>query len=257
MVYGSVAAFNSGLIFIAVLSFGILNWFQIPTGSILDWAIGIGIFEWAILIVTVPWNIYFKAQAVVQTGKESQLQGIDVEERQIQYASSVANKSLIVAIGLHLGTAIGLYWLAVSGITALGYWSSVGVLLLTLLRPAISTYEYLAIRLTAMQQEFAYPRADILELRDRFQQLEYLVTQLSNKLDPDDDTSWLSEQNYRWETNREEVAKITVSIANLKATNESEHLRLTQEARQAISQITVDGQFLDRARELVRFFKEA
>ncbi len=108
-----------------------------------------------------------------------------------------------------------------------------------------------------MQQEFDYPRADILELRDRFEQLEDRVNQLNNTLDPDDDTSWLSEQNYRWETNREEVARITVSIANLKATNESDHLRLTQEARQAISQITVDGQFLDRARELVRFFKEA
>ena len=108
-----------------------------------------------------------------------------------------------------------------------------------------------------MQQEFAYPRADILELRDRFQQLEDRVTQLSSKLDPDDDTSWLSEQNYRWETNREEVAKITVLIANLKATNESDRQRLMQETRQAISQITVDGQFLDRARELVRFFKEA
>ena len=108
-----------------------------------------------------------------------------------------------------------------------------------------------------MQQEFAYPRADILELRDRFEQLEDRVNQLNNTLDPDDDTSWLSEQNYRWETNREEVARITVSIANLKANNESDHQRLTQEARQAISQITVDGQFLARARELVRFFKEA
>ena len=117
--------------------------------------------------------------------------------------------------------------------------------------------EKVAIRLTAMQQEFAYPRADILELRDRFEQLEDRVNQLNNTLDPDDDTSWLSEQNYRWETNREEVARITVSIANLKANNESDHQRLTQEARQAISQITVDGQFFDRARELVRFFKEA
>ena len=83
------------------------------------------------------------------------------------------------------------------------------------------------------------------------------MTQLNNKLDPDDDTSWLSEQNYRWETNREEVAKITVSIANLKATNESDRQRLMQETRQAISQITVEGQFLEHARELIRFFKEA
>jgi hypothetical protein len=255
--YSSIAAFNSGLIFIAILAFGLLNWFQIPAGSIWDWAIGIGIFEWAILIVTVPWNIYFKAKAAVQTGKESQIQGIIVEERQIKYASEIATKSLIVAIGLHFGTALGLYWLALNGITSLGYWSSVGVLLLTLLRPAISTYEYLAARLTAMQEQFAYPRADILELRGRFQQLEDRVTQLTNQLDPYDDNSWLNQQNRRWDNNREELSKITVSMADMKASNELEHQRLAQEAKQAISQITVDGQFLEHARELIRFFKTA
>jgi hypothetical protein len=255
--YSSIAVFNSGLLFIALLAFGLLNWFQMPTGSLWDWAIGIGIFEWTILIVTVPWNIYFKAKAVAQTGQESQHQGIAVEERQIQYANGIATKSLIVAIGLHLGTAIALYYLAISGITALGYWSSVGVLLLTLLRPAISTYEYLAARLSAMQNQFMYPREDIFELRNRFQQLEDRVTQLTNQLNPNDDTSWLSQQNYRWETNREDIAKLTVSIANLKANNESDHQRLAQEAKQAISQITVDGQFLEHARELIRFFKEA
>jgi hypothetical protein len=255
--YGSIAAFNSGLLFLALLAFGLLNWFQMPAGSLWDWAIGIGIFEWTILIVTVPWNIYFKAKAVAQTGQESQLQGIAVEARQIQYASGVAKKSLIVAIGLHLGTAFGLYYLATSGITALGYWSSVGVLLLTLLRPAISTYEYLAARLSTMQNQFIYPRQDIFELRNRFEQLEDRVDRLTSQLDPEEDTSWLSQQNHRWETNREDIAKLTVSIANLKANNESDHQRLAQEAKQAISQITVDGQFLEHARELIRFFKEA
>ena len=255
--YGSIAAFNSGLLVIALLAFGLLNWLQIPAGNLWDWAIGIGIFEWTILIVTVPWNIYFKAKAVAQTGTESQLQGMDIPERQIQYAKGVATKSLIVASGLHIGTAIGLYWLAATGVTGLGYWSSIGVLLLTLLRPAISTYEYLATRLGDMQNQFLYPREDIFELRSRFGRLEDRVNELTDRLDPDDDGSWVSQQNYRWEANREEIAKLTVSIANLKATNESEHQRLAQEARQAISQITVDGQFLEHARELIRFFKTA
>jgi hypothetical protein len=255
--YGSIAVFNSGLLFLALLAFGLLNWFQMPTGSLWDWAIGIGIFEWTILIVTVPWNIYFKAKDVYQTGKDSQLQGIEVEDRSIQYASGIANKSLIVAIGLHLGTAIGLYWLAISGITPLGYWSSVGVLLLTLLRPAISTYEYLADRLSGMRQQFTYPRNDIIELRDRFQTLEDRVAQLMDKLNPDEDDSWLSQQNSRWDTNRQEISKLTVAIADLRASNELEHQRLAQEAKQAISQITVDGQFLEHARELIRFFKTA
>jgi hypothetical protein len=255
--YSSIAVLNSGLVLITILAFGLLKWFQIPTGSILDWAIGMGIFEWAILIVTVPWNIYFSARSVVQTGRESQARGIDVDDLQIRYANSIATRSLVVAIGLHLVTAIGLYWLAISGVTALGYLSSVGVLFLTLLRPAISSYEYLATRLAELRGQFTHPRTDILELRDRFQLLEDRFNQLMHQLDSEDDTSWLSNQNHRWETNRTEISMITATISQLKASNELEHQRLAQEAKQAISQITVDGKFLEQARELIRFFKTA
>jgi hypothetical protein len=253
----SVAVYNFGLIFFALIAFGILKWFQIPTGSSIDWASGIGIFEWAIIIVTVPWNIYFAAKGTVQTGTESQQLGISVDDRQIRYANLIATRSLIVAIGLHLGTAIGLYWLAISGVTPIGYLSSGAVLLLTFLRPAISTYTYLASRLTDLRQQFTYPRIDILELRDRFQQLEDRVRELTSQLDPNDDTSWLNHQNHRWDTNRADLSKLTVSIADLKASNELDHQRLAQEAKQAIAQITVDGQFLEHARELIRFFKTA
>jgi hypothetical protein len=255
--YGSLVAYNSGVVFLALLAFGILNWLQIPAGNIIDWAIGIGIFEWSIIIVTVPWNIHFSARAAVQTGKESQAEGIDVDDRQIRFASNIATRSLFVAIGLHLGTAFGLYWLAINGITPLGYLSSGAVLLLTFLRPAISTYEYLATRMAALREQFAYPRADILELRDRFQQLEYKVEGLSSQLDIDNDSSWLNIQNRRWETDRDDLARINATIADFKASNELDHRRLSAEAKQAISQITVDGQFLEHARELIRFFKTA
>jgi hypothetical protein len=253
----SILGYNFGLIFFALIIFGILNWFQIPTGSFIDWAIGMGIFEWAIIVVTVPWNIYFSARAAIQTGKESQLRGISVEDRQIRYASDIATRSLIMAIGLHLSTAAGLYWLAISGITSIGYLSSGAVLLLTFLRPAISTYEYLSSRLNEMRQQFTYPRTDIVELRDRFQQLENRVGILTSQLDADDDTSWLNHQNRRWDLHRQDISELTAAIANFKASNELDHQRLAQEAKQAISQITVDGQFLEHARELIRFFKTA
>jgi hypothetical protein len=255
--YGSLIVYNSGLIFLALLAFALLHWLQIPTGNLVDWIIGIAIFEWLLIIVTVPWNIYFAAQATVQEGKESQSQGITVEQRQLKYADSIAKRSLILAIGLHLISAAGLYGLAVGGVTPLGYLSSGAALLLTLLRPAISTYEYLAMRLMALREQFKYPRADILELRNRFQELEYQVGKLNQQLNPEDETSWLSEQNRRWENNRAEIAKLTAAIADFKASNELEHHRLSQEAKQAISQITVDGQFLEHVREIIRFFKTA
>jgi hypothetical protein len=251
--YGTIAVFNSGFVFVAFIAFFLLNWFQLPTGSLVDWAIGIGILEWVILIVTVPWNIYFSAKSAAQTGIDSQDQGITVEPQQIQYAQGIATKALVVAIGLHVGTAIGLYWLAMMGVTALGYWGAVGVLLLTLFRPAVSTYEYLADRLGAMKQQFAYPRNDINELRG---QLDLLENQLT-LLDWNNEDSWLNQQNRRGDMQREELAKISASIAELKAINDLEHQRLAQEAKQAISQITVDGKFLEQARELVRFIKTA
>jgi hypothetical protein len=251
--YASIAVFNSGFIFVALVAFALLNWFQIPTGSLLDWAIGLGIFEWAVLIVTVPWNIYFSAKAVAQTGNDSQEQGITVDPLQMQYAQGIAKKALVVAIGLHLVTAFGLYWLAITGVTSLGYWGSVGVLLLTLLRPAVSTYEYLADRLGAMKQQFTYPRNDINELRD---QLAHIESQL-DFLNRDEKNSWINQQEYRWEGMQGELAKVSASIAELKATNDLEHQRMSQDAKQAISQITVDGKFLEQARELVRFIKTA
>ena len=108
-----------------------------------------------------------------------------------------------------------------------------------------------------MEEQFTYPRADILELRDRFTQLEYRVEELTEQLNPEAETSWLNSQNQRWENMRQEMSKMTVALADSKASNELEHQRLAQEAKQAISQITVDGQFLEHARELIRFFKEA
>ena len=76
-------------------------------------------------------------------------------------------------------------------------------------------------------------------------------------LDDRDENSWLSHQGRQWESNRDELAKIVAAIAQMKADNELAHQRLDREAKQAISQITVDGQFLEHARELIRFFKTA
>jgi hypothetical protein len=45
-------------------------------------------------------------------------------------------KSLWLAIGLHILSTIGLYLLAIAGISAVGYISSGAALLLTILRPA-------------------------------------------------------------------------------------------------------------------------
>lgn len=246
-----------GLGLLVLLTFALLQWFEISAGQFLDWAIGVASFWWLLVVVTVPWNVHFEAKAVLTEAAESQQQDIAVEPEKVTYVRRLVKWSLVVAIALHLISAAGLYALAAFGITIVGYVGSGAALLLTALRPTIRFYEYLAARLRAIRQEFRYPRQDILELRDRFHILESQVGDLSERLNPNDPTSWIATQTRYWESTRQDLARLRASLEQLEARNHSEHERLEREAQHAIAQLNEDSQFLDRVREIIRFFKSA
>lgn len=248
---------SAGIVLLLLLIFSTLQWFHLPTGNFLDWIIGGASFWWLIVIVTVPWNIHFQAKGVFAEGEQSKEKGITVDEKQQSYVKQLEKRSLLIAILLHIFSAIGLYTLAATGISAVGYISSGAALLLTALRPAISAYEYLYTRLLAIRQEWTYPREDIYELRSRFDQLEENVRAIQEQLDPENTYSFAAKQNLYIEETRRELARVTANLEDLRATNQSEHERLSREARQAIAQLSTDGQFLDNVREIIRFFKSA
>jgi hypothetical protein len=246
-----------GIVVVVLLAFGVLQWFNVPAGSFLDWVIGGASFWWLLVIVTVPWNVHFQAKGVLAEAAQSIERNIPVDEKQVRYVRLLAQRSFWLAIGLHILSAIGLYVLAATGISAVGYISSGAALLLTLLRPAISAYEYLYTRLTMIRQGFTYPREDILELRSRFYELEEKVRNLEDQLNVEQPYS-LAATNQRFsEETRRELARIMANLEELRATNQSDHERLSREARNAIAQLSTDGQFLDNVREIIRFFKSA
>jgi multidrug resistance efflux pump len=255
--YINLAIGNAILVLLAAIIFGVLKFFQVTAGNLLDWVLGIAILEWLLVIVTVPWNIYFAAKQASETAIDSQQKGIAIEERQLRYIQAISQRSLVVAIILHLLSAGGLYWIAQAGLTPLGYLGAGAALLLTALRPAVSTYEYLAERLRSIQQEFSYPREDIMEVRDRLLQAENELKTWREKFDESEPDSWISEQSQRWQRQQSELVNLNAQVQELRATNNLDHDRLSREAQQAISQLTVDGQFLDHVREIIRFFKAA
>ncbi len=138
--YYNFIGFNFGLVVLVLLTFGVLQLLHVPAGSFLDWVIAVAIFEWLLAIVTIPWNIHYDAKAVLDEAAVSQEKGTAIDEKQVKYAKVVAKRSLIVAIALHLLSTVGLYTLAVTGVSVIGYISSGAALLLTLLRPAVLTY---------------------------------------------------------------------------------------------------------------------
>ncbi|WP_414527496.1 hypothetical protein [Nodularia chucula] len=246
------------LIIVAVLlGFGGLRWLEIPAGSFLDWVIAGASFWWLLVIVTVPWSVHFQAKEVLAAAEQSTDKEIPVDAKQINYVTVLAKRSLWVAIALHLFSAVGLYTLAATGISAVGYISSGAALLLTVLRPAIRAYEYLYARLMMIRQEFQYPREDVMELRNRFYQLEDTVRRLEEQLNPQLSYSLPATQQRLADETRTDLASLKASLAELRATNQVEHESLAREARSAIAQLSTDGQFLDHVREIIRFFKSA
>ncbi|MDZ8056021.1 MAG: hypothetical protein RMX68_031615 [Aulosira sp. ZfuVER01] len=244
-----------GIVVLVLTAFGLLQWLHIPAGSFLDWVIGGASFWWLLVIVTVPWNVHFQAKEVLAEAAQSIEKRIPVDEKQLKYVRILAKRSLWVALALHLFSAIGLYTLAATGISTVGYISSGAALLLTILRPAIRAYEYLYARLTMIRQEWKYPREDIVELRDRFSVLEQKVQRLEELIDAEQPYSIPATQQRFSEETRKDLARIAANLEELRATNQTEHERLSREARNAIAQLSTDGQFLDHVREIIRFFK--
>ncbi|MBD2413771.1 hypothetical protein FACHB389_31605 [Nostoc calcicola FACHB-389] len=247
----------ASIVVVVLAAFGLLQWLHIPAGNFLDWVIGGASFWWLLVIVTVPWNVHFQAKEVLAEAAQSTEKGIPVDDKQVKYVTVLAKRSLWVAIALHLLSTVGLYTLAVTGISTVGYVSSGAALLLTILRPAIRAYEYLYARLAMIRQEWKYPREDIVELRDRFSNLEQKVQSLEDQLNLEQPYSLPATQQRFAEETRRDLARIAANLEELRATNHTEHERLGREARNAIAQLSTDGQFLDRVREIIQFFKSA
>lgn len=242
---------------LALLTFIVLQWLNVPSGHLIDWTIGILSFWWLLVIVTIPWNIHFQAKEVVIDAEKSKKIGITVPDEPVEYVSSWVKRSLIFAISLHILSAAGLYLLASTGVSSVGYIGCGAALLLTILRPAVRAYEYLMKRLNNIQESLKYPREDVVTLRRQVNELIEKVKYLQEHTDPNHQESWAAQHKSYTEAMSKQLENISISLDALYKMNNTEHERLSKEAQQAVSQLTEDGQVLNHVREIIRFFKKA
>lgn len=257
MYFNIFAKFTAGLVVLLLVAFGLLQWLHINAGSFLDWVIGGATFWWLMVIVTVPWNVYFQAKEVLAEAEESETKEIKIDRKKLDYVQTLAKRSLPIALLLHILSAIGLYALAITGISAVGYVGSGAALLLTGLRPAIRAYEYISARLGMVRQEFLYPRQDMWELRGRVEMLELNLQSIQEEFNLDNPQSLLVKHSRNLEAMRHDLTQVAAGLESLKSTNQAQHEQLAKESQNAIAQITEDGQFLNHVREIIRFFKQA
>lgn len=256
----SFGGFVAMLFFLAVgamLVFFGLSWLHVPVGSLVDWLVGVGIVWWLGVVTTLPWNAHFAALDVVEEARESRANGIAVNEEHVAYAQRIATRFRTVAIGLHLLTAAVLFGLAYFHIVALGYLAAVAALALTFARPAARAYEHLAERLRRMQHQVHYPREDVVELRNRVQELETQLKAINTMLDASETDSWAYSLAQQQAAVQRQLDRLDSLLAELSRSNAREHEALTRQTTQEIAKLSEDARFLNQVRELIRFVRSA
>jgi hypothetical protein len=245
------------LLFLLGVFFVALSWLKMPSGDMIDWIMGVVTAWWLYVIVTIPWNVYFEAKAVLDEADQSRAIGITINEAQQAYVQKVRRRALCVSIGLHLISAAALFALSFFHVTPVGYIASAAALLLTALRPGVRAYQYLWQRLMAIRLQVKYPREDVVELRGRTKALEDKVAGLLRELDFNNTSSFAAQQLIASAELREKLAALTSAQNKMLDDNQRAHEKILREGQLAMTKLSADSQFLDNVREIVRLIKTA
>ncbi|MFH9612627.1 hypothetical protein ACH4MM_02465 [Streptomyces pratensis] len=130
-------------------------------------AAGVASLLWLLVLLTVPWNLYFRAHTVLAEIGVSRGKGLEVPEERDVEAARIARTMLRVAVGGHVLT--GALVVAVTAATGevTGYWFAGFFLLSTVFRPAGAYFGQLRRRLGTLVKDVTFPRDDVMELRER------------------------------------------------------------------------------------------
>ncbi|MFB6959229.1 hypothetical protein ACFCYB_19895 [Streptomyces sp. NPDC056309] len=152
-----------------------------PLPVVLGTGAGVLSLLWLLVLLTVPWNVYFRAQTVLAEIAVSRDKGLEVPPARDAEAARIARTMLRVAVAGHVLTAAG--GVAVTSVMGhrAGYWIAGFFLLSTAFRPAGAWFAQLRKRLGTLLKDVTFPRDDVVRLRERMEHTDRGVKVLEEK----------------------------------------------------------------------------
>jgi hypothetical protein len=257
------ALFVSGMIAVvlAVITaavFYLLGWHfppQIPPHVALLFGLAVASYLWMLLILTVPWDIHFRAKVVQFEIERSIDVGIEVSEKRRKYVAWIRNVTLYIAIGLHVLTAVGI---AVA--TAIygwrpGYFFAAFFIISMGFRPLGSAYDYVKAKLAEINDEVKFPREDTFKLRSDItslegsvQSLRDTIDELNRRLDRMDETDQQAHQD---------VLDLKIALERTEASFQSRIGQLTDEVERSLTKVFDQQDVVNGLRAFARLIKQA
>jgi hypothetical protein len=147
-------------------------------------SIGVGgvALAWLIVLVTLPWNLYFAARRVVGEITVSRERGIAVPPAHEAEAGRIARRMLWFALGAHVGTAAAAAVIAVISGAKVGYYFAGLFLLSAAARPAAAYLAHVRHRINTLTRETTHPRDDVASLKHRTEQVACSVKELRGEV---------------------------------------------------------------------------
>jgi len=150
--------------------------------TLLSIGAGAAALAWLIVLVAVPWNLYFAARRAVMEMTVSRRRGINIQPTQEAEVGRIARRMLWFALGGHIITAAAAGAVTYFSGATLGYYVTASYLLAAAIRPAAAYFAHLRERISALSRESLYPREDVVSLREKTAGLEIAVKTLEKEL---------------------------------------------------------------------------
>ncbi|GAB4583544.1 hypothetical protein [Nocardia sp. IFM 10818] len=166
--WGLFWAFAALIIVVAALAM----WAEVDTETVIGAGLGFIAFFWLVVVITVPWNVYFAARQAGHRAEAARRRQISVHPEHTTEITALSKRTLIIAIAAHVLSAIVAAVVAVLSGYTVGYYVAGFFLGSMVLRPAAAYFAYLRARIATVSHEVAYPPEDVRELRRRLDELE-------------------------------------------------------------------------------------
>ncbi len=243
----------AGLVFVAYLLMG-FGWLQ-TSSAFLDAVAGVVCLIWLLVILKVPWDLYFKTGRVLFEMQRSAESGIGVCPDRRSYVRRLRCWMLVLAVGAHIFSALLIavitYWS--NGRT--GYFFALFYLISTLFRPASEGYRFLTSKLKEIESEVRYPREDIHKLKSALQCLEQSLKELEERTSKDEDR--LASVEEKAKELKQGYADLTYLLERSEARCKNRLESLQDEVERSLIKALDQQEIVAGLRSFARLIKEA
>ncbi|WP_067827900.1 hypothetical protein [Nocardia inohanensis] len=153
-------------------------WADLDTHTVVAVSLGLVAFFWLLVILTVPWNLYYAARQAAHRMSSAQRQEIPVPPTNTAELFALTKRLLAMAVGSHIISALIAVIISIAFGYILGYYFAAFFLLSVVFRPVAAYFAYVRARIAAISYEADYPPDTVLALRSEVQELAHRMDEL-------------------------------------------------------------------------------